>query len=362
LFAERMLQLASPSGRVGMLMPGGLLADSGSAGLRESLFERCTVDATIGFDNHAAIFPIHRSMKFVLLTATRGGSTSELPLRTRVRSSADLDDVPDEGPIGGDVRVPVTLVRRFSGATLAVPELRSDRDRSIVATILATVPALGSEDGWHVSFGRELNATEDRKHFSPTGWPILEGKHLDPFVAHTDLASQFIHPSLARRLLGARAGRSRLAYREVASSTNRLTLIAAMLPAECVTTHTVFCLREPLPIDEQWCLCGLLNGCVANYLVRLRGGTHVPAIVMDRLPVPPPGRPELAFAGIVSLSKHLAAHPEDPVARARLHATAARAYGITAADLSHIFSTFPLVSAKERTAALDVFSAEGDGV
>ena len=47
-----------------------------------------------------------------------------------------------------------------------------------------------------------------------------------------------------------------------------------------MTTHTIFCVREPLPVDEQWCLCGLLNGYVANYLVRIRGGTHVPAIVM----------------------------------------------------------------------------------
>ena len=37
-----------------------------------------------------------------------------------------------------------------------------------------------------------------------------------------------------------------LAYREVAAATNRLTLIAAILPADTITTHTVFCLKEPL--------------------------------------------------------------------------------------------------------------------
>ena len=38
--------------------------------------------------------------------------------------------------------------------------------------------------------------------------------------------------------------RLRLAYRDVASATNRLTLIAALLPPGTVSTHTVFCLKN----------------------------------------------------------------------------------------------------------------------
>jgi len=47
LFAERMLQLAAPDGRVGMLMPAGILADKGCARLREELFSRAAIDAVI---------------------------------------------------------------------------------------------------------------------------------------------------------------------------------------------------------------------------------------------------------------------------------------------------------------------------
>jgi hypothetical protein len=362
LFADRMLQLAASSGRVGMLMPGGLIADSGCGRLREALFERCAVDAVIGFDNRDGIFPIHRGMKFVLLTASRGGSTDDLPLKAGVRSPVDLDDLPDEGPIAGGVKVPLTLVRRFSGAGLAVPELRSDTDRSIVANVLARVPPLGSEDGWHVSFGRELNATDDREHFGASGWPVLEGKHLDPFIANADAATQFIDPAIAERLLGRRAGRPRLAYREVAASSNRRTLIAAILPARTATTHTVFCLREALPIEEQWCLCGLLNGYVANYLVRIRGGTHVPAAAMRRLPVPRLYETQLAFARIVEWSTRLATHRGNASTVARLHAATARAYGITEGDLRHILSTFPLVPEAERSDVLEAFRTEEDAI
>ena len=84
----------------------------------------------------------------------------------------------------------------------------------------------------------------------------------------------------ARRLLRSdRFERPRLAYRDVASATNRLTLIAAILPAGCVSTHTVFCLRTPLPRSAQHFLCGLFNSLVVNYLVRLRVTTHVTTAV-----------------------------------------------------------------------------------
>jgi N-6 DNA Methylase/Eco57I restriction-modification methylase len=360
LFAERMLQIVSRGGRVGILVPGGLLADHGCARLREALFEGYAIDGVIGFDNNEGIFPIHRGMKFTLLTATRGGSTTELAVKTGLRSPADLDDVPDEGPAGGEVRVPLVLVRRFSGPGLAVPEFRADADRAIVAKIVAQVPALGSSNGWHVRFGRELNATDDRAHFGREGWPVLEGKLLDPFEVRVDEAAAFIDAKIARRLLGPRAGRQRLAYREVAAATNRLTLIAAMLPADTVSTHTIFCLRDALPLADQWCLCGILNGFVANYLVRLRGGTHVPAAVMHALPAPRPS-PEVCER-IAAWTNDASTGRDDPPTRARLHAATARIYGLDANELRHVLSTFPLVPDVERAAVLDAFCAETDAI
>src|SRR6185436_7615123 len=107
--------------------------------------------------------------------------------------------------------------------------------------------ALGSTDGWGVTFARELNATEDRASFTTSGrgLAILEGKHLSPFSVAVERAELRIAESEAARLLGSRPtyGRPRLAFRDVTSATNRLTLIAAIVPPDCVTTHTVFCLQ-----------------------------------------------------------------------------------------------------------------------
>jgi hypothetical protein len=255
------------------------------------------------------------------------------------------------------VRIPLTLVRRFSGAGLALPDLPHPRDREILARVLASAPHLGDDEGWKARFGRELNATDDSDHFGPAGLPVLEGKLVDAFVARVEDARQFIDPAVARRLLAHRSrfGRARLGYREVAASTNRMTLIAAMIPGGCVTTHTIFCMRDPPAESVHWFLCGVFNSFVANYLVRLRGGTHVPASVIHQLPVPVPAKESGAFSEIVRLSRAAAAAPADPTTRAELQARVTHAYGLDEDDLIHVLATFPLVPEDERDGALRVF-------
>src|SRR5262249_10838182 len=69
LFVERALQLTRPGARIGLVLPSGLASDAGSAPLRRHLFERAGVDSIVGLDNRAGVFPIHRSVRFVVVTA-----------------------------------------------------------------------------------------------------------------------------------------------------------------------------------------------------------------------------------------------------------------------------------------------------
>ncbi len=162
----------------------------------------------------------------------------------------------------------------------------------------------------------------------------------------------------ARRLLRSdRHEHPRLAYRDVASATNRLTLIAAVLPAHCVSTHTLFCLRTPLPSRAQHLLCGLFNSFVVNYLVRLRVTTHVTTGTVERLPIPTVGTAPAACREIAALAR-LLARRRDPSALARLNARVATLYQLSAAEFEHILATFPLIPAEERHLALKVFLGE----
>jgi hypothetical protein len=374
LFVERAFQLARPGGRLGLVVPWGLLSDRGCRDLRRLLFDRADTDTVVGFDNARAIFPIHRSVRFALVTATTGRPTTRTRCRFGEKDVASLDALPDgvhdrgqaKSPEFGTGHYPIVLspplLTRLSGDDLAVPDVRSPSDLVILSHAAFAFPALSDPAGWGARFSRELNASDDRPHFveGGAGLPVVEGKHVGPFAAHVARTRNRIPPDVAARLLGADGSfrRSRLAYRDVASATNRVTLIAAILPADCVTTHTLFCLKTPLDGDSQWFLCGVMNSYVANHLVRLRVTTHVGAGIVERLPVPFVSPETGPGAEIAVLSRRIAARVPG-VTDDRLQALVARLYQLTAAQFSHILSTFPLVEEERRRRAFEEFERVG---
>jgi hypothetical protein len=363
LFLERTLGLLRNGGRLGLVLPSGLATDCGAAPLRRALMDRTRIDSLLSLENRERLFPVHRSLKFLLLSATSGGRTNAIPCRFGIRRPEVLDRMPELGPDCDAVSLTRPLLEQLSGEQIAMPDVRSERDVEILHAIAFTIPSLGDPGGWHVRFGRELNATDDRRHFDwgpdvgNQGLPVVEGKHLGPFTVDVARAHLRIAPGVAATLVDpARTfGRARLGYREVASATNRLTLIAAIVPEGTITTHTVVCLKDPLDGESQWYLCGMLNSFVANYLVRLRVSTHVSSSIIDRLPVPAPRRHAPRFREIVELSTSLAAEPLKIGAYARLQALAAREYGIDSSQFHHILETLPLVPPAIRDAALRAF-------
>jgi hypothetical protein len=177
--------------------------------------------------------------------------------------------------------------------------------------------------------------------------PVVEGKHLRPFAIALDTVERGLAPETAATLLdaGTSYGVARVCYRDVASFSNRLTLIAALLPAGTVSTHTVFCAKRPLPAMDAWCLVGLLNSLVANYLVRLQMSTHVTAALMARLPVPRPTPGSSVLYQVAALAERLSVSSieSDVDAYARLNAVAARLYGLSSEEYRQVVSTFPLL-------------------
>jgi hypothetical protein len=361
LFLERAVALTKPGGRLGLVLPSGLATDHGSAPLRRMLFDRCAVDGLVGIDNRRGIFPIHRSVRFLLVTATRGQPTTEVACRLGETNLTALETAEEAGPDRSwfPVRVTPALLERISGSDLAIPDFRSPLDVAIAERAAVLFGRLGSNEGWSARFGRELNATDDRHRFLPPGrgLPIVEGKQVEPFRVDLAGARWSIARPVADRLLGARHGKYRLGYRDVASATNRLTLIAAVLPAHCVSTHTVFCLRTLLRPRAQHFLCALFNSFVLNYLVRLRVTTHVTTAVVESLPVPRQQDAPADFDELAAIGR-LLARRADPSVFARLNALVARLYHLSRDEFSHVLDTFPLVPRAERDAAMRAFSAE----
>ncbi|MPZ17175.1 MAG: N-6 DNA methylase [Luteitalea sp.] len=363
LFVERALQLTRSGGRLGMVLPWGLATDLGSSGLRQRLLDTCTLDALVGFENTRGVFPIHRGVRFLLLAATAAGRTDHLPCRFGVVTPGDLDSIPDTHhgePVRFWTSIATSLLRRLSGSRLAIPNVRSPVDLRFLAHLCASAPALGSSDGWQVHFGRELNASDDRARLRLPGhgMPVVEGKHVRPFVVDVSAS----RASVPLDLLGATPGRlarvrhERLAYRDVASATNRVSLIAAILPAMTASTHTLFTLETPLERDEQLFLCAVLNSYVANAYVRLFISNHVTTTLLETLPVPRPPRGSPEHSVIVSLARRLHDDPADLASHAMLQAAVAHLYRLDKALYAHVLAGFPLVEAPLRQAALEEFS------
>jgi hypothetical protein len=284
-----------------------------------------------------------------------------------VRTADELDALPDrteESPAGFDdagrdtdypIRLSGASLRTIGGVARRIPDVRHAADLTLLETLSRSHPALGDRSGWSARFGRELNATEDRASFGSHGLEVIEGKHLTPFSVDVSPAGPRIDKHAAVRLLpDRRFEHARLGYRDVSGVGNRLSLIAAVIPAGVVTTHTIFCLRTPFDSERQHFLCGLFNSWVLNAIVRMLMGGHVTTSLVEGLPVPPWTGDDLQRR-IARLARALARRPKAIRLAAELQASVARLYALDAQMFSHVLSGFPLVPETEKQRALDEF-------
>jgi hypothetical protein len=364
LFVERALDLVRHRGRVGLIVPWGLFGDAGSAALRRRLLERTAIDTLVTFDNRHAIFPIHRSVRFAVCALTAGEAAPTVRLRAADGDVGGLDAIADRGT--SDEQWPLVVscdaVRALVGETVALPAVRTPEDLALLLALRSAHRPLADPDGWGVAFGRELNATEDRPALASSGpgYPVIEGKHLSPFRVNLGAARWRLPEHEARRRAPHRFDTARVAFRDVAGAGNRLTLIAAVLPAGIATTHTVFTARTGMSPGARAVLCALLNSLVANWYVRHWVSTHVTTQIVHRLPVPWLEERDAAFGQLAGLASSCAAEGEDGPAWVALQACAARAYGLTPEQLDRVLSAFPLIDLGRRASIAAAFAAIGD--
>ena len=358
-FLERSLSLTRTGGRTGLILPWGLAVDDGATALRRRLLDRTTLETLVGLDNTEALFPIHRGVRFLVIVAKAGGRTREVRARFGVRTASQIDDLPDrDDPAESAYPIRLTSdgLRTVGGRTRRFPDVRSDRDLLLLEHVASMGAALGSREGWNVQFGRDLNATDDRDSLGTSGLPVIEGKHLQPFVADVDAATARIAQAEAsRRFPDRRYERPRLGYRDVSAVANRLSLIAAVVPQGVLSTHTVFCLRTSIDAARQHFLCGLFNSYVLNAVVRMLMGGHLTTGLVEELPVP-------NWTGdddqrrISALARRLARYPGSGRSLALLQAAVAHLYRLDASMFTHVLAGFPLVPEADRRRALDAFA------
>lgn len=358
-FVDRSMSLLGTGGRLGLVLPWSVATDDGAAALRKRLLQDSAIDFLAGLDNAQGLFPIHRGLRFAVISATAGSPTRRFHATFGLRTGDQLDALPARGPDGpATVTLTPELITRVSGPARRLPDLRRAGDLDLLLTLTDRFPRLGSTEGWKVSFGRELNATEAAAHLrdNPAGIRVVDGRHLAPFTVDVSAPRSLPNAALALMLDPARIAHPRLAYRDVSGVGNRLTLIAAVIPAGVVSTHTVFCLKGRLDPARQHFLCALFNSYVLNVVVRMMMGGHVTTTLAASLPAPV-WHGDRADRQIAALARRLACRRGAADAAARLQALVAHRYELTRNGFEHVLGGVPLVPVAERSAALRWFDA-----
>ena len=396
-FAWRFWQLAiEQSGHLGVVLPRSALAAVGSRELRESMFSGSAfVGVTTLLNRGGWVFAEaeHRYTMALLAVARGRPQGSSLALRGPYASRASWD--------AGLNRpahrfTPAEVLGWTSSASL--PLLPSDDSIAVFAQ-LRIAPRLDCKQvgAWRARPDRELDATNDKslmKFNPPTTnglWPVMKGESFDiwqndrgkdNYYAWADPASIMEHLQ-AKRLRSAKSRRNsahaefpiehvrdpstlscqapRIAFRDVTNRTNMRTVIAALLPSErFIGNQAPYFVWPSGDEKDQAFLLGALCSVPLDWYARRFVETHLSFFLINPFPIPRPPRTDLDWQRVVTLAGRLAcpddrfaewaravgvSHgPLDPETKQNfieeLDAVVARLYGLSAAQLTHIFDTF----------------------
>ncbi|HOY67833.1 MAG TPA: hypothetical protein PLP29_13180 [Candidatus Ozemobacteraceae bacterium] len=198
LFVEQACALLKTGGRLGLVTPSGLYTDKGSGSLRQLLIDRCTWNWLYGFENRDRIFDIHRSFKFAVTIAAKGGSTES------IKAAFMRHDLDDWAAARGILDYPAERIRAFSPKSLSILEIRTGRDLEVLTKIYGNSVLLGDQgpDGWGITYTREFDMTNDSKLFIPRDKAEAAGYRPDPYGRWAGPDGDILLPLYEGRMIG----------------------------------------------------------------------------------------------------------------------------------------------------------------
>jgi hypothetical protein len=323
IFVETALQVGKRGGWVSQVVPEALYNGANSMAIRKELFEHFQLESILGFENHRENWfkGIDSRTKFCIYSAKKDSRTEEFRVGFNIRDVDQLSRV-----LGGPRSAfQVELVKQFSPDSLALIELSHPADLQIAAKMYKAFPAFGdlSAGPPYRFYMREIDKETDRKVFDDarSGPPYYEGRmvgqydyrakgyrsgrgraavweHLSFGDQNKSIQPQWYIPSQhvpQSRL--ERIKHYRIGFCDVGSPTNERTLVAALIPPNCISAHTLPTITfHSKPIQDYWfdesCewaylpWLGVANSFCMDFLVRQKVSLHVSYVILDSLPFP----------------------------------------------------------------------------
>ena len=312
LFAEAAAALVSERGRVGQILPSGIVSDDSTKLFFQSIVERRRqLVSFLDFENREGLFPaIDSRIRFGILTlagSSEPGTDAEFAFfATRVEQLNDP---------GRRFTLSAEDITLLNPSTKTCPIFRSRREAELTKAIYRRMPVL-LHSSWKISHQRLINQSDDSDSFvSSPGenlLPLYEGKyfhhydhrwvtndeHGDRELSETERTNPFcsVHPRYwypaenARSRFGASWKHSWvLAWRDITNATNERTLIATIIPSIAVSNTARVILADDAQLLSLPALVANLGSFALDFVARQKiGGTHMSGFVVDQLAVLPP--------------------------------------------------------------------------
>ena len=387
-FAELASSLMKDDGRVGMVIPTGIVSDNATQAFAQYLLNGNLVQL-YDFENKEKIFDIHTSYRFSLITM---GRSKKMDCVFYAHSLNDLED--ERRHIAFDP----SNIKLMNPNTMNCPIMRSHRDMGINRKIYSNIPVLCRENvsgnyvnSWDISFLRMFDMTNDSNLFNEEYFegavPLYEAKLIhqyDDRFSTYDLDSkgkisernvEAVEKVLSYEInpkfwVDAKEVNQKwldkgysnpwvIGVRDIASATNERTLVSTVSSSANAYGNTINLLLIK-DQDDKVCSCLVANfsALVADYCIRLKAtGSHVNQYILKQIPILPPesySKEEIEFIAsrVAKLTRNhdsinkvwLTDYPEYPFGtaesrleiRAELDALYAKKYGLTRDDLEFV--------------------------
>lgn len=417
LFLERSKNLLRQHGYCGIVIPSGIYTDLGTKQLRQMLFDSTEITGLFCFENRKEIFEnVHRSFKFIVLSFEKGGKTTSFPTAFMRHDVEDLTIFPKYGSLN----VSVEMIKKLSPNSFSIIEFKNDQEVTISQKV-SEFPLLSNDSsGWNLElYGEEINMTRDSEKFKTESDNLIvyEGGMVHHFNHQFDkprywINQEFINQEFIDKKYKRHSETNlltkiqsdefkkriihdyevyRLAIRKIARNTDSRTLIASIVPKNCVLgnslsvifpfKHSVEKLNElAFNGSDLLLITSLLNSFIVDSILRTRVTANLNLFFLNQLPVPRLQANDRFYEEIVERAAQLICTTEDfkdlwedvmpspwtsssgatdalvrNILRSELDAMIAIIYGITLEELTYILSTFPIVLEDQKALVIKEF-------
>lgn len=386
--------VTAKAGRIGVVLPRSALAAKGSKNFRQELLSHATRVSVDMLTNRAGwVFHTVTAQYTIGLVCLERGEPENKSVRIR-GPFMNLENF-----AAGVERSPTMFssgeIRAWNDS-LSLPLLPNESSIEVFAQLRAAPRLDLQETGtWRARPDRELDATNQKKLMDlkseecPEGfWPVYKGKSFNLWTPDTGTYYAWADPQpitewLQNKRYRARNNRRsahsefqesflqdmrtlpchapRVAFRDVARSTDARTIIACLVPPEVfIGNQAPYFLWPRGDEKDQAYLVGILSSIPLDWYARRFVELHVNFYVINPFPIPRPSRNSALWRRVVELAGRLAC-PDNrfadwaksvgvrhgPLAADEkqdliheLDAVVSHLYGLTESQVIHVFETF----------------------